>query len=231
MTRINKWWSGLPGERFWLGVVRRENGCDVLASPCDGLYEIPAWRNGLITGVRDGDAVFHFDAERGEIVAWSTARGRALEHALDWDRPSHGPALQPSALRSLPTWTVKLSSSTPLESCVALDGIAHAQWEIFGELRALEDRVGDPLYYPFVMGRPDRTQLLNGHVFKLPAVFVNRFPSMARVAQQLAWSSERGPEGKANGRTRAPAHARSSQGAPQPAVAVAMSREPGPGGR
>jgi hypothetical protein len=53
-------------------------------------------------------------------------------------------------------------------------------------LRALEDEVGDPLYYPFEMGNREATRPLPGYVFKLPAVFVRAFPELASAAARVA---------------------------------------------
>jgi hypothetical protein len=51
-------------------------------------------------------------------------------------------------------------------------------------LQALEDRVGDPLYYPFALGNPEQTRPMPGKVFKLPSVFVEQFESLSDVARE-----------------------------------------------
>jgi hypothetical protein len=87
---------------------------------------------------------------------------------------------------SVPSWVVDLHPFTPLEAAVALPDIARVQWSLFPELRALEDRVGEPLYYPFEMGSRDATRPLSGYVFKLPAVFIQAFPELERATGRVA---------------------------------------------
>jgi hypothetical protein len=130
------------------------------------------------------------------IVAYSTPRGRVRERLLnlatgapDSGAGSGGPGLAPSL-------GIDLEPTTALDTRVPIGEIARVQWEIFPELRALEDRVGDPLYYPFAMSGATESFLLPGHVFKLPALFVEHFSALASVRNQFGWSAvDRSPAG------------------------------------
>jgi hypothetical protein len=185
MKNVNTWWEGMVGERFWLGIARRDGKSEVLAAPC-GFGR--SWTRPQITHVKDGDVVFHYDEARRAIVAWSTVRGRARKRRLDWSGREQGQDPEGAMSRLLPSWTIGLEGSTPLDNVVPLDEISRIQWDLFPELRAFEDKVGVPLYYPFAMGNPSDTHLLPGYVFKLPALFVEQFPALARVAEQVRWS-------------------------------------------
>jgi hypothetical protein len=85
----------------------------------------------------------------------------------------------------MPSWAIRLERSAPLDRVVHCDEIARIQWDLFPALRALEDKVGEPIYYPFAMDSASDTRLLAGYVFKLPVLFVECFPALARVGAHL----------------------------------------------
>jgi hypothetical protein len=87
------------------------------------------------------------------------------------------------------SWVIELERATALDNNVPFDQIARIQSEQFPALRAFEDEVGGPLDYPFAIGDPSETRLLAGHVFKLPALFVEWFPPLARVAAGMKWAA------------------------------------------
>jgi hypothetical protein len=59
---INAWWEGVPGERYWLDVTNRNDRNELLAAPCDVGRRSASWAHRLVTHVKDGDVVFHYDA-------------------------------------------------------------------------------------------------------------------------------------------------------------------------
>ena len=189
MEGVNNWWEEIPGERFWLGITNRDHKRDVLAMPCGNERHTPRQFHPLITKVRDGDVVFHYDEAGQAIVAWSTSRGRPRKRPLLWSGPPHDRDFKGDQARPLLSWTIELAGSTRLDDVVPLDEIARIQWDLFPALRAFEDEVGGPLYYPFAMDGPSSTRLLAGYVFKLPVLFVECFPAMARVAEQVTRSA------------------------------------------
>jgi hypothetical protein len=189
MKGINTWWEEIPGERFWLGIPGRDGNSEVLATPCGAKRNAPCRTNALITHVKDGDAVFHYEEAQRGIVAWSSSRGRVQKRRLIWAQRALGPDSESAAPLLLPSWAIELEEATPLDSVVSLDEIARIQWDLFPALRELEDKVGEPLYYPFTMGSSSETSLLAGYVFKLPALFVECFPALARAAERMSWSA------------------------------------------
>lgn len=190
MNGINAWWEDVPEERFWLGVSRPDREDVVIAVPCGSGRSTASGSHPLIRHVADGDLVFLFDEEREAIVAWSLARGGVSKRRLAGSRPGHRPDPEPARRARQPCWTIRLEPPRALEEVVSLEHIARLQSELFPALRGLEDRVGDPLHYPFALGRSDATHLLAGRVFKLPALFVAACPALARAAGAL------GPAGR-----------------------------------
>src|SRR4029079_10597004 len=135
------------------------------------------WTRLLIKHVRGGDVVVHYDAVKAGIVAASVCHGRVENRQLSW--PAAGSNVQESSVRS---WSIGLRSSTSLDEVVPLSQIARTQWSLYPALRALEDEVGDPLYYPFEMGNQLATRPLSGYVLKLPAILVDGIPGLATAA-------------------------------------------------
>ena len=221
MEGINAWWEGVADERFWLGVTSRDGEGEVLSAPCDAGRRTSPSTLPLITHVKDGDVVFHFDEAQPGIVGWSIARGPARKERLAWPELAQDPDLEGPALRLLPRWVTVLESTTSLHAAVPLDQIARVQWDMFPALRALEDAVGVPLHYPFAMGSPSHTHLLAGHVFKLPGLFVGWFPALARVAELMRWSATAHVDAIHRSGTRAAAVAASPDARIVPATAYA----------
>ncbi|MEO5616242.1 MAG: hypothetical protein ABIS67_00580 [Candidatus Eisenbacteria bacterium] len=188
VTTVNTWWEGMSDERFWLDVTDRDGRDELLAAPRGEGKDSHSWMHQLITHIKGGDIVFHYDASQRAIVAISLACGRVEKQQLWW--PVVGETDGEAVTRMLrPSWTLALSQPSELNTIVPLDEIAGTQWDIFPALRALEDEVGDPLYYPFEMGNRAATRPLSGFVFKLPAVAVRAVPALARAAERATRQS------------------------------------------
>jgi hypothetical protein len=180
VNNVNSWWSGLPQERFWLTVAPEEGTHDVLVVP-EGSRTGPAsWVNMLPACLAERDVLFHFDPEVQAITSWSRAKGPGARKEPGWTLGG-GVDRESRARRS--RWMVGLRGRKALESPVPIEEVARVQWDLFPALRALEEKYGDPLYYPFAMGSPDETHPLPCHVFKLPALFVDSFAPLASVAR------------------------------------------------
>lgn len=185
--RIHAWWKDIPGEHYWLDVTERDGRDRLLAAPRNDGRGPGSWVHQLITHVRGGDVVFHFDAAQQAIAGWSIAMGRVEKQELRWPLSDAADGSGPGS-RRLPSWGIRLRQSTRLDAAVSLVAIARHQSRLFPALRALEDAVGDPLYYPFEMGNDEATQLLSGFVFKLPAALVHGCPELASAAVRVARS-------------------------------------------
>lgn len=179
---VNAWWEHVPGERYWLDVTEREGRDEHLASPRPTGRRGDSWITRMITHVRDGDVVFHYDSPQRAIAAWSISHGRVETRRLAWASP-----VTPGAAgeQAVPSWSIRLRDSERLDEPVSLHEIARVQWDLFPSLRALEDEAGTALHYPFEMGDREATRPIPGYVFKLPAVFVHSFPELARVAGRV----------------------------------------------
>jgi len=175
MNTVNSWWANMPNERFWLVVARLDEMKDVLVIPEEHSSGVAGWVSQLPGYVPRRDVVFQFDPDSHAIAAWSRAKGPATRQ--DGGRQErNGQAHRAS-------WLLKLHGWRLLHTPVKADEIARVQYELFPALRTLEERVGDPLYYPFAMGSPTETHALPGRFFKLPAMFVEQVASLDGVAR------------------------------------------------
>src|SRR5262245_46886327 len=179
MHEVNCWWADRPNERFWLVVARQDEMKDVLVVPEESPNDVASWVSQLPAYLPRRDVVFQYDAERQAITAWSRARGPASRQ----EAGRSGDDARRSRSRRA-SWLIKLHGWRLLHTPVAIDEIARIQWGLFPALRALEDKVGDPLYYPFAMGSPMETHPLPGRMFKLPAMFVEHFAPLSEVARE-----------------------------------------------
>jgi len=187
MDGIHPWWVGRAGEGYWLEVTDREFFGNQLITRRHDPRCMTAWSHRLVLHVEPGDVIFHYYERERAIVGWSTAHGRTapgrfrdgVRNALAWRR------------NEAPIWTVSLSGMTLLPCALTIDDVAERQSALVDDLMALEEQVGDPLYYPFEIGRPNETRPLPGYLFKLPALFVDAFPQLARSAPILAPATAR----------------------------------------
>lgn len=206
MDPIHTWWSAMPGERYWLGITRRDAAGEWLVAPRSSGRHARTTGQFLITYVRDGDAVFHFDAVQQAIVAWSVARGRAQKQLAGGFPPAMTEWGEATAPVARPSWMLKLEDTVPLVPAVTMGEIARVQWALFPALRAFEDRVGEPLSYPFTIGNPISTRLLPGYVFKLPEIFVRALPNLAAASRRTGFGPESLPANGAAPISFDPAH-------------------------
>jgi hypothetical protein len=179
---INRWWEPLPGERYWLDATTRDEREELLAAPRGDRKSAALWTHRLITHVRNEDIVFRYDSSQGGISGWSSAGGRVKKQNLSWPHSAENGA----GSQQLPSWGIGLRQPVQLRTGVTLAEVARVQWNLFPAMRALEDRSGGPLYFPFEMGRQDITRPLAGYVFKLPAVFVRSFTEFTGAVEQVA---------------------------------------------
>ena len=181
MNTVNRWWADMPNERFWLVVARLDEMKDVLVIPEEHSSGVAGWVSQLPAYVPRRDVVFQYDVESQAIAAWSRAKGPATRQ--DAARPRSGRHEGDDHSRRA-SWLLKLHGWRLLHTPVMAEEIARVQYDLFPELRSLEEEVGDPLYYPFAMGNPAKTHPVPGRFFKLPAVFVERFASLGAVGRE-----------------------------------------------
>jgi hypothetical protein len=179
---LHSWWETLSNERFWLEVTDRLDLGVNLKAPQFNEHGKEFWSYSLVPQIRDGDRVFHYRRQEQAIVGVSTARGSAWSDQLVW--AARGTSARGQGIVPHPRagWYLGLESYAQLPVPVTLDEIRSAQPELQAMLKSMKGQVGEPLYFPFEITQSRPLRPMQGYMFKLPAMFVARFPSLAGTA-------------------------------------------------
>ncbi|HEX4805066.1 MAG TPA: hypothetical protein VFU94_04125 [Conexibacter sp.] len=175
-TGIKPWWRDLPSERFWLEASHRtDRGID-LHAPIANKDGDPYWSYELVREVRAGDVVFHYDAGKMAIVAWSVATGDHWRQDAWW--AARGTSSRDRAPVLQPHWFCGLNGPFELDAPLRRAALV-AEGATIAAVRAqLPVAPGDKPYFPFQLRR-DGLRIGQGYLFKLPAALVAHFPPLA----------------------------------------------------
>ena len=191
MAGPHKWWASDPGERFWLEVTRRDDIGVNLKAPQTGENGSDQWRYSIIKEIADGDIIYHYDGYTRAIVARSVATGQVWADDIIWAArglSARSANIQPH-LR--PGWYLGLEDFIKLHQPITLEDIRSRSSDVRAISAALEKNFGNPLYFPFELGkRPIRP--MQGYLFKMPKAFVELFALEDLVREELI--SRRGEE-------------------------------------
>lgn len=168
MTTIHRWWEGRPGEIGWLEVTRRPDIGGTLMAPKANEQGDDFWSYSFVREVKEGDLVYHYDGIAQAIVARSIATGLAWEGELVW-------AARGSSARSTgvvphprPGWHHGVEQYERLSTPITLELIRSRADALRLMTDSLKKEVGQPLYFPFEMGKNRPIRPMRGYLFKLP---------------------------------------------------------------
>lgn len=190
---MNKWWIHDPSERYWLEITNREDiGTNLLAPQVNDRGE-DYWSYALVTEVRPGDLVLHWDKNHGPgIVGYSHVRGEAFASTITWQsRGTYG--RQRSASGPELAWQAPLGGYRRLKRPVTQARLR----EIEPRIRSLRERlagmVEGPLYFPFALSNTRPLRAAQGYLTKLPRALVEELPELLEL-RQTAISEPHEPE-------------------------------------
>jgi hypothetical protein len=108
MSELNRWWEGLPSERYWMEITDRDDvGSDLFAPQFDDGGRAH-WSYNLVTEVRVGDVVLHWHKTlqgAPAMVGWSLVSGPPEHSEIVWQaRGTFGARRVPPGL-NLPGWS------------------------------------------------------------------------------------------------------------------------------
>ncbi|HKR23086.1 MAG TPA: hypothetical protein VJS17_10855, partial [Pyrinomonadaceae bacterium] len=165
------------------------------------------WGYSFLQEVTPGDLVFHYDKNKQAIVARSVATGKTWSDLITWaarGTSARAAGIEPHLREGL---YLGLESYSPLENPVTLEHIRKSASLIDEHLSTIEKQSPAPLYFPFERGTKRATRPMQGYLFKLPAFFLQLFPSLNRPAvaisiqpnnsQRLGLEYRRPPENQA----------------------------------
>jgi hypothetical protein len=183
MAAINRWWEGLPSERYWMEITDREDlGSDLFAPQVDDAGR-PYWSYNLVTEVLVGDVVLHWHKSlhgNPGMVGRSVVSGPPEHSEIVWQaRGTVGRAAAPSGPE--PAWLVPLADYTPLLDPVDQVALRREEAQLRSIKAALDAAHAGALYFPFAFSdnRPIRTT--QGYLVKYPAAAIEIFPELELV--------------------------------------------------
>lgn len=180
---MDVWWEGDTSECYWLESTDRESIGNDLFAPIRNRANQDTWRYTLFRNAKVGDVVFHYDKNKSAITSFSFISGSAIDAPIVWAaRGVHARARQAKPAE-VPGYRIPLSNYTRLQEIVTLEAIRKAKPQIKSLLRKIELR-GKPAYFPFEVKDRD-IRPLQGYAFKLPADFLNIFPSLGSATDVI----------------------------------------------
>jgi hypothetical protein len=82
---INDWWCDDPSQVYWMETTGRSDlGSNLLAPQFDDANNPNNPGYVLVTFVKDGDVVLHWDTNTKALVAWSRASGGYWADTIFW---------------------------------------------------------------------------------------------------------------------------------------------------
>ena len=181
MSHVYRWWHLRAEERYWLEVTDRPDIGVNLKAPKTNEKGKDFWSYSLLQEVKPGDVIFHYDKNSQAITARSVATGKTWSDIITWAaRGTYARAagIEPHLRDGL---YLGLESYSPLENPVTLDEIRKLTTLIDEHFLKIQTRPGARLYYPFERGNKRETRTMQGYLFKLPAFFLELFPSLTRT--------------------------------------------------
>jgi hypothetical protein len=178
MTDGDFWWSGRPGERYWMEITDRKDLGSDLHAPQRGKSGRPHWSSLLATAVQEGDIVLHWWKRSGKgsaIVGWSTAVGTIEEIMVE---PYAGSGRVGGSSPS-PGWRIRLANFTRLQSPITLSDLRGIEPTLRAVKGALAASVSGRLYFPFVFSDRRPMRPTQAYLAKMPADLVAVIPSLA----------------------------------------------------
>ena len=149
------WWDGNSREKYWVEIRRAEGIGTSLSSPnADVNGNQNGWYD-LVSQVRRGDVIYHYNARESRFV------GRSIAAENAWADKRRG------------EYGARLTQFSPILASVDLADIRAIADDIYGLRDRLVAKHGAPVYLPFQFIK-DRTQLrmMSNYFAKLPRELV-----------------------------------------------------------
>ena len=189
---IHEWWAGDGDERYWLEITNRSNiGEDLIAPKYDDAGN-EYWSYALVSHVRTGDVVFHWDKNAGPgITSFSVVTSEPRTSRITWQsRGTYGRTH--AATGPEPAWRAELGGLVTLPTPLTQTAVRGREAAVERVRDALETRHGKPIYFPFAISDKRPIRAAQGYLVRFPRALVDTFPEL-RLARDLGRSA---PEGK-----------------------------------
>ena len=180
MAELNRWWSAIPDERYWLETTNRDDiGVD-LNAPQAAETGQTYWGYALIREVAPGDVIFHYSKPDQSIVGWSRSVGRYYEDEVYWGArgaSARGVGVTPYYR---PGWRLGLEGPFPFVAPVSLAALRAAAAQVRA-VKAQLPLAGGPSYFPFELSEKRPLRPTQAYLTKFPVALVMAIPQLREL--------------------------------------------------
>lgn len=181
------WWSADPDENVFMEVTRRDDiGAD-LKAPATARGGVVTPGYALVSAVKPGDIVLHYDGKEEAIVGASLATGGPEPTAIYWVARGSYARRAGEQARWLPGIRVPLARLSPITPQLTLDRIREQQKAILRLRAEVEAKAnGKPIYFPWVPYGEGPIRTFQSYLVKMPHAAIDLFPELRSAVGQLA---------------------------------------------
>jgi hypothetical protein len=187
---VDKWWSAMPEERFWMEIAGAKSPGLDLRAPIAGKTEQPVWHWDILTQVREGDIVLHWStATTGMpgIVGWSRAASsfEIRDHA--WTPRTRGKLA--TAAEPRPHYVIPLADYTALPNAITRDMIEFLHFQIMEVEVQLRNKHKGFKYFPFQEYRIDEIRAQQAYLTKMPVDVLFVLNRIGQLGFEIAYEA------------------------------------------
>jgi hypothetical protein len=182
---VNRWWDADPAEIYWMEITGRDDLGANLAAPQTDERGGEYVGYTLVREVHDGDVVFHFDRNLGQIVGWSRAVGGPYAGTIVW--AARGTSFRQHGggeAYQRPGWFFNLEGPYPFEEPVTLAWLRRHEGQVRAVRATLAATHLGTLYFPFAVSDQRPLRAAQTYMVKFPAELVSRVPTLAAAARE-----------------------------------------------
>jgi hypothetical protein len=184
---VNRWWDADPAEIYWMEITGRNDLGANLAAPQTDERGGEYVGYSLVREVGDGDVVFHFDRNLGQIVGWSRAVGGPYTGTIVW--AARGTSFRQhggGGAYARPGWFFNLEGPYFLDEPVTLAWLRGHEDQVRTVRATLAATHPGSLYFPFAVSDQRPLRAAQTYMVKFPVELVSRVLSLAGAAREAA---------------------------------------------
>jgi Domain of unknown function (DUF3883) len=183
------WWSNRPTEDLFMEITQRDDiGCD-LNAPLVARGGVETSGYALLSAVKAGNIVVHYDSATAQIVGVSRATGERFNQPVWW--AARGSYARKAGAKPawLPGLFVPLEGYHPLPKPLPLAVIQERRAALFAVKAALEaEHPGRSLYFPWTTYQGS-LRTFQSYLAKLPRAALDVLPELGDAVARLAADS------------------------------------------
>ena len=172
MTELNRWWSGVSEERYWLEATGRDDVGADLHAPAEDERGKELWSYLMLREPASGDVVFHYEQSQKAITGFSFVQGDAWEDKVYWGAKGASATSNQVKPYIRDGYRRGLYGFQKLEKPITLSSIRSVEPALMTIRDELSATYGGAIYFPFVPYKGGPLRTAQGYMFKLPLSLV-----------------------------------------------------------